>query len=222
MTTDAGPPAAGPSPVTVELLGVLGYGELSAFDRLAEDARAAPTLTGRAQLSTMAAAEIGHFRLIEEHLGASGVAIADAMAPFVTLIDSYHASTAPRSWLESLVKAYLGDGLGADFYREVAGWVDPDTGDLVRRVLADTGHSAFAEREVRAACEANPHQRDRLALWGRRLLGEAVTHAQRVVAERDELAEFIVLGSGAKGGVAGLIKTVQVAHGRRMSRLGLS
>lgn len=218
MTTDA----AGPSSVTVELLGVLAYGELSAFDRLAEDARAAPTLAGRAQLSTMAAAEIGHFRLIEEHLGGVGVTAAAAMAPFVSLIDSYHASTAPRSWLESLVKAYLGDGLGADFYREVAGWVDPATGELVRKVLADTGHSAFAEREVRAACAANPAQRDRLALWGRRLLGEAVTHAQRVVAERDELAEFIVLGSGEQGGVAGLIKTVQSAHGRRMGRLGLA
>lgn len=224
MRTDAGAgvEADGPARAMVDLLGVLAYGELSAFDRLAEDARAAPTLAGRAQLSAMAAAEIGHFRLIEDHLGRDGVDVADAMRPFVALWDSYHVSTAPRSWLESLVKAYLGDGLGADFYREVAGWVDPATGELVQQVLADTGHSAFAEREVRAACAAQPQQRDRLALWGRRLLGEAVTQAQRVVAERDELAEFIVRGSGDAGGVANLIKKVQTNHGKRMSRLGLS
>ena len=44
----------------VDLLGVLAYAELTAFDRLAEDARLAPTLAGRAALARMAAAEIGH------------------------------------------------------------------------------------------------------------------------------------------------------------------
>jgi 1,2-phenylacetyl-CoA epoxidase catalytic subunit len=206
---------------TVDLLGVLAYGELSAFDRLAEDARTAPTLTGRAALSVMAAAEIGHFRLLEEHLNGLGVPVEEAMRPFVAPIDAYHASTAPRTWLESLVKAYVGDGLAADFYREIAGWLSGPTGELVKRVLADTGHSAFAEREVRAACAANRQVHDRLALWGRRLLGEAVTQAQQIVAERDELADFIISGSGDLSGIATLLRRLQSNHNQRMRSLGL-
>ena len=44
----------------IDLLGVLAYGELSAFDRMAHDARMAPSTALRAALAEKAAVEMAH------------------------------------------------------------------------------------------------------------------------------------------------------------------
>ncbi|HEY3631474.1 MAG TPA: ferritin-like fold-containing protein [Jatrophihabitantaceae bacterium] len=203
------------------LLGALAYGELTAFDRLAEDSRMAPTLSGRAALAQMAAVEIGHYRLLAERLASLGSVPEDAMAPFVAALDGFHATTVPADWLEGLVKAYVGDGLAADFYREVADFVDPATRDLIIEVLADTGSAAFAVREVRAAIVANPAVAGRLALWGRRLVGEAISQTQHVLADHDALTELLMQGTGDLTGVMALINRITGKHAERMATLGL-
>ena len=205
----------------IDLLGALAYGELSAFDRLAQDARLAPTLAGRAALSDMACVEMGHYRSLAVRLESLGAPATVAMAPFVTALDLFHDRTEPSTWLESLVKAYAGDGLGADFYREVAEFVDPSTRALIIEVLADTGSSAFAVREVRAGIAANPALAGRLALWGRRLVGEAISQTQHVLAERDALMMLLVEGTGDLAGVTGLINRITGKHAERMAEMGL-
>jgi tRNA-(MS[2]IO[6]A)-hydroxylase (MiaE)-like len=210
------------TPAVVDLLGVLAYAELTAFDRLAEDARLAPTLAGRASLARMAAAEITHHTRLTDRLTELGVDPSTAMAPFVPALNAFHEGTRPSTWLEGLVKAYVGDGLASDFYREIASFLpDPDRA-LVLEVLADTGHADFAVREVRAAIAADRRVPGRLSLWGRRLVGEAITQTQAVIAEHDRLAELIISGTGDLRGIASLIERITSAHTQRMKALGLN
>ncbi len=210
------------SGAVVDLLGVLAYAELTAFDRLAEDARLAPTLTGRAALARMAAAEIAHHVRLTERLAELGADPAAAMTPFTSALDTFHESTRPSTWLEGLVKAYVGDGLAADFYREIAAFLPEPDRALVLDVLHDTGHADFAVREVRAAIAADRRLAGRLALWGRRLVGEAITRSQAVIAEHDRLADLIISGTGDLAGVGRLIERITSAHTERMTALGLN
>jgi hypothetical protein len=207
---------------TIDLLGVLAYGELTAFERLASDARLAPSLGDKHALATMAAAEFEHYRRLHDHLLAEGIDPREAMAPFVGPLDSFHDSTPPNDWLEGIIKAYVGDGLATDFYREVAAFVsDPAARGLVLEVLADTGQASFAVDKVREATTADPALAGRLALWARRLVGEALIQAQRVAVERDALTELLVGGSGDLAGIGRLLARLTDNHTARMQALGL-
>ncbi|MDJ1136672.1 ferritin-like fold-containing protein [Streptomyces iconiensis] len=209
----------------VDLLGALAYGELAAFERLAEDAKLAPSLSDKAELASMASAEFHHFEKLRERLAEIDAEPTAAMEPFAAALDEFHRQTAPSDWLEGLIKAYVGDSIASDFYREVAARLDADTRGLVLSVLDDTGHSSFAVEKVRAAIDADPRVGGRLALWARRLMGEALSQAQRVVAERDALSTMLV-GGVADGfdlaEVGRMFSRITEAHTKRMAALGLA
>lgn len=206
----------------VDLFGLLAYAELVAFFRLSEDAALAPTLADKAALGEMAVAEFGHFRLLRERLGRLNTSPEEAMAPFVAPLDAFHARTAPGDWLEGLVKAYVGDGIAADFYRAIGELLDPESRALVKEVLADTGHADFVVSRVRAAIALDPPVAGRLALWARRLVGEALAQAHRVAAERAPLAALVVSGAGGQGDIGRMFARLTDAHDQRMTALGLA
>ncbi len=210
----------------VDLLGVIAYGELSAFERLAEDVKMAPNLEDKAELASMASIEFGHFVSLRSRLSELGVDPYVAMEPFKTPFDAFHTRTAPSDWLEGLIKAYVGDGLAADFYREIAAFLDVETRTLIIDSLQDAGQSAFVVDRVRKAIEAEPRVGGRLALWGRRLMGEALSQAQRVAAERDALTALLSGGVDRPGmdlaAIARLLTRLTENHNERMEALGLS
>jgi ferritin-like protein len=219
--TDAEPADGAPQGV-IDLLGALAYALLVAFFRLVEDAALAESPADKAALAEMAVAEFGHFRLLRDRLQELNVDPDEAMRPFVAAIDEFHARTAPSDWLEGLVKAYVGDGIAADFFRTVAELLDPQTRELVLEVLKDTGHAGFVVARVREAIEADPRVAGRLALWARRLVGEALGQAQRVAAEREALAGLLAGDEVSQLGEIGrMFAQLTDAHARRMAALGL-
>ncbi|QCW50301.1 hydroxylase [Nocardioides dongxiaopingii] len=210
----------------VDLLGVISYGEITAFERLADDSKLAPTMQDKVALATMAATELGKVGRLHQRISELGGDPFAAMAPFRVAIDSFHQHTAPSDWLEGLVKAFVGDGLANDFYREIAAFLDPGTRDLVLASLDDDGgHAAFVVERVREGIATDPRHGGRLALWGRRLMGEALTQAQRVAADRDSLTALLTGGVDRPGldlaALGRMFTRLTERHAERMSELGL-
>ena len=228
---DAGPdvPVAFEDPAyreaVVDLLGVISYAEISAFERLAEDAKLAPTLQDKVALAAMASREFSKVGPVHERIEVFGGDPFAAMAPFRGPVEKFHQHTAPADWLEGLVKAFVGDGLAADFYREVAAYLDPRTRDLVVSSV-DTGeHAAFVIERVRGAIRDDPRVGGRLALWARRLMGEALIQAQGVAAERDALSALLAGGVDRPGldlaALGRMFTRLTERHAERMAQLGL-
>jgi hypothetical protein len=221
-------PESGPPPpeAVVDLLALLAYAELQAFDQMAADARLAPDLRRRAVLSEMAAAEIVNYRRLEHRLQDLGVDPERVMHPFIEAFAEYHDQTQPKDWLEALAKAYVGDGVADDFYREVAAYLGDQDRNLVLRVLHDSQYAEYAAGELREAIVADPKVANRMSMWARRLVGEGLSQAQRVAVERPALAALIVTGAGADdsdlAGVHGLFKRLTSAHTTRMAVVGLN
>jgi ferritin-like protein len=206
----------------IDLLGAMAYGELQAYERLASDGAMAPDFYNRTAIAEMATAEFKHFKMLRDRLEQMGADPEVAMTPFVEPIDAFHASTAPADWLEGLVKAYVGDGIAMDFYRDVAVHLDPETRDLINEVCSDLGHSKFVVDAVQYCVAEDPRVAGRLALWGRRLMGEAVAQSQRVASQRESLIDLVLGGIGPDmAAITRMFADLTEAHTARMQSLGL-
>lgn len=205
-----------------DLLGVIAYGELSGFERLSSDARFSPSLADRASLGRLAVLEFEHFELVGRFVAGLGVTIEDAMAPFQASIDAFHERTRPGDWYESLMKAYVIDAFSGDFYRALADSLDPRTRDLIGAIDSGDG-AAHLQRRLKEALADDPRLASRLALWGRRLVGEALTQAQRVGIEREYLAGLLFANEADHTQhTTALFSQLTRNHSRRMSALGLT
>ena len=222
LSNPAVPSVSADHPGINELFALLAYGEVAAFYRLTDEARMAPDLRGRISMARMAAAEMGHYELLRDALERRGVDVVPAMYGYASALEDYHRLTMPSTWLEALVKTFVGDALAADFYLEIADVLPDEVAGVVRAVLSETSHSQFVVAEVRAAVNASEKQRSRLALWSRRLLGEAITQAQYVLADHDELVNLVVSGTEGLTQLSEIFDRLQRTHNDRMQQLGLA
>jgi hypothetical protein len=206
----------------LDLLGLLAHGELASFARLADDAAHAPDLMGRLVLSRMAAGELTHIDVLEQHVARLGGELEAEMLAYADVLGDFDARTVPRDWWERLMKTYVGYGLVLDFQRELGGRLDPVTRELVAEVLADNGYADYVVSVFAPVLAAEPQLGARLALWGRRVVGEALGIAQNALVKHPSLVQLLASGVDDEAEATRVLNRLAGGHARRMDRLGLT
>ena len=215
----------------VEVLGLVASVEHQAFERLADDARQAPGPEQALAFSRQAARCVERRDRVLARIDELGGDAPAAFGRFDGMLDDFDARTPASTWAERLLKTYVGYGVADDFCRLVARGLDPDSARLVAEVLDDAARTELAVRELDEVCADDAVLSSRLALWGRRLVGEALGVVQRL-AQRPEVARALDRAGAGAGAGAGSQERAQIPalvlneltaeHTRRMSRLHLT
>jgi len=98
----------------VDLLGAIAYGEISAFERLAEDAKLAPTLEDKVAIATMATVEFAHVARLNARMAALGADPTTADVPIVILTGHELSALDKEDVVPAKARQPVEDGAAAD------------------------------------------------------------------------------------------------------------
>ena len=208
--------------VALAVLGMIAYGELAEFTRLAADSAEAPTLAARLEVSRLARVARERIDRVSGRILELGATLEPTMAPFAGVLVEFDERTEPSTWWERLLKGYVGYGVSDDFVRILADGLDEASRTVVLEVLADDGHAAMVIDALAAEAATDPTLAPRSALWCRRLFGESLGVVQRVVADHAELQRLLEDVVGPADAQQRMFNRLTAEHSRRMDRLGLA
>jgi hypothetical protein len=202
-------------PDPVPFLGQAAYIQLEFFEGLARAVATAPTLPSKEGLSSAAGVALRKHHALIGELRRLGVEPDDVMAPFAPATDRFRQASAGADWYEQLLGIHVTSGMLDDYFSRLASGLPADLGARVRVILAEEGASAVLYSELLSAIAEHPGLSDRLALWGRSLVGDTLLIARSALRASDASDRL-------SGTVEPVFTELIAAHTRRMDALGLT
>lgn len=198
------------APGLQEYLARAAYVQLALFENLGRVISTAPTTAAKTALSRAAELSIAKHRALVGELERLGVDPAEAMEPYTDGVDEFERVTRGADWYENLLTCYLSAGFLDEFYAAVAEGVDGEAAKRVEALLSGESGEALLQEQLADGVEESPRLASRLALWGRRVLGDVILVARASLHfDREDRVEPVMTELIAQ-------------HTRRMDALGLS
>lgn len=203
------------APSILDFLGQVAYLQLSSFEALSLTVISAPTTEAKSALSEAARLALGkHHELVRtiERRGKSPVELMDRSA---ARIDEFRRLVRGDDWHEMLMTAYVTSGFLNDFFISLAGGLSGHDAERAIEVLSgDSAEQALFE-QLRIAIEQDEALASRLAMWGRRLIGDTILLARESLVYSED-------HDSDEARIEPVLTEVIAAHTRRMDALGLT
>ena len=202
------------------LLGRIAYLRLAYFETASAVAARATDLADREAITGVARNVLEQHTAIVGMLEVRGLESAVAMHPYSAEIDRYRRRLGEPGWHESVLTLHLSAGLLDDFFAAFAAGLPAPEGPEVARLLeTDIGHDALIGI-LQAGVASDARLASRLALWGRRLVGDTLLVARGALADaRDEHGDPTTTDERR---VEPVLNDLIARHTRRMDKLGLT
>jgi hypothetical protein len=200
------------TPEVTAYLGQAAYLQLSLYETMGRAGAEAPTMSGRLVTGVLATTALDRHRAIVAEMEREGHAPAELMEPHRAPIDEFLARTSGADWYESILTGYVTGGILNDLFKSLAGGLPTDVRTRLRGVFDGREEQAVVE-ELSAQLVEEPVVASRLAMWGRRLVGDTLLVARSSLAShaREDEARL-----------EPVFTELIAAHTRRMDALGLT
>ena len=202
------------TPPPIEYLGRAAYVQLAVFELASTAASGAVATEAKATLAAAAGVALDRHRalvLLLEHRGVDPVAVMDRHRSGV---DRFVRLTIGQDWIESALTCHLAGGFLDDLFVALADGLPTELRAQVHGCFAARADPRYVELFTRAMAD-NPRLPARLALWGRRLLGDALLVARDALTMTED-------HRSDEARIEPAFSELVANHTRRMDALGLA
>jgi hypothetical protein len=202
------------TPSPVDFLGRAAAVQLGHVENLARALAAAPTTGAKTALGPVTEASLAKHLALVEAIRAEGVDPAETLEHFGAVTEEYARVTLGGDWYETLLAAYLGAGFLDHLFSRLGAGLPSRLAERVKRIYADDDRHAALVGLLERAMENDPRLASRLAMWGRRILGDTLLVARAALGEPTN--------ADADTRTEPVYTELIAAHTRRMDVLGLT
>ena len=203
------------APPVVPYLGLVAYTQLEVFEAASRAVALAPDLSAKDALSALAGQALERHRVFEDLLVRRRQEPVRVMERFTAPVDAFIERIETEDWPELVLTVYLLSAFFDDFFAELARGVDEDPGRRAVELLGSGTAGEGVSRMLGAMVEHDRVLRDRLALWGRRLMGDSLLLARSALVPSEN-------ASRDAERIEPVFTELVARHMRRMDAIGLT